>query len=91
MLLTDGKFVFAAVSNHTFSYNASIYTQEELQQKAHNYALKEAGSTVLCLDYAQNGIGSNSCGPEVLDQYQFGEEEFLFTVKLVFYEKDLDE
>ena len=91
VLLTDGKFVFAAVSNHTFSYNASIYTQEELQQKAHNYALKEAGSTVLCLDYAQNGIGSNSCGPEVLDQYQFGEEEFLFTVKLVFYEKDLDE
>ena len=42
-------------------------------------------STVLCLDHAQNGIGSNSCGPEVQEQYRFDEEEFVFQIQLVPY------
>lgn len=91
VLASDGRYVLAAVSNHPFSFNASIYTQEELEQKAHDYELEASGSTIVCLDYAQNGIGSNSCGPEVSAQYQLDEEEFLFGVKLVFYEKDLDD
>lgn len=62
-----------------------------MEQKAHDYELEASGSTIVCLDYAQNGIGSNSCGPEVSAQYQLDEEEFLFGVKLVFYEKDLDD
>ena len=91
VLVSDGRFVLGAVSVRPFSFNASVYTQEELEQKAHDYELEASGSTVLCLDYAQNGIGSNSCGPELPKQYQFDEEEFLFTVKLVWYEKKLDE
>ncbi|MDE7184649.1 MAG: beta-galactosidase, partial [Lachnospiraceae bacterium] len=91
VLVSDGRFVFGAVSNHTFSFNVSVYTQEELEQKAHDYELKASGSTVLCLDYAQNGMGSNSCGPELSAQYQFDDEEFLFAVKLVCYEKRLDD
>ncbi|MDE7416495.1 MAG: DUF4981 domain-containing protein [Lachnospiraceae bacterium] len=81
--VSDGRFALAAASNRTFSFNASVYTQEELERKAHEHELEPSGSTVLCLDYAQNGIGSNSCGPEVLSQYQFDEEEFLFEIKLV--------
>lgn len=65
-----------------FSFNASVYTQEELTEKKHNFELEECGSTVLCLDYKLNGIGSNSCGPEVLDQYRFNEEEFTFKINL---------
>ena len=91
VLVSDGRYVLGAVSGRPFSFNASVYTQEELEQKAHDYELEASGSTVLCLDYAQNGIGSNSCGPELSKQYQFDEEEFLFTVKLVCYEKKLDE
>ena len=66
-----------------FSFNASHYTQEELTAKAHNFELEESGCTVLCLDYRQNGIGSNSCGPELLDKYRFDDERFDFTVKIV--------
>ena len=91
VLLSDGRFVFGASSSHPFSFNGSIYTQKELEQKAHDYELEASGSTVLCLDYAQNGIGSNSCGPELSEQYQFGSELFLFSVKLGCYEKMLDE
>lgn len=72
-----------AVGENTFSFNASQYTQEELMEKRHNYELKPCGSTVLCLDYAQNGIGSNSCGPGVLKKYRLEEEEFTFEIKLI--------
>ncbi|MGN8783168.1 glycoside hydrolase family 2 TIM barrel-domain containing protein [Blautia sp. HCP3S3_D9] len=76
-----------AVSDLTFSFNASVYTQEELTNKAHSYELENCGSTVLCLDYAQNGIGSNSCGPELSKKYRLDQENFEFDMKLVFQKK----
>ena len=72
-----------AVSPKSFSFNASRYTQEELTNKAHNYELEKCGSTVLCLDYELNGIGSNSCGPRLLDAYRFDDEQFCFNLKLI--------
>ena len=83
VLLSDENAALAAVSEQSFSFNASVYTQEELEKKAHNYELEPSGSTVLCLDYAQNGIGSNSCGPLVKECYRFDEEQFTFGIKLV--------
>ena len=73
----------STVSGRTFSFNASVYTQEELTRKAHNYELTPSGYTVLCLDYRQDGIGSASCGPELRKEYRFDEEEFVFEVRLV--------
>ena len=67
----------------TFSFNASVYTQEELAAKAHNYELEPCGSTVLCIDYRQNGIGSNSCGPALLEQYRLDEAEIDFAVSMI--------
>ncbi len=68
----------SVVSRKPFSFNASRYTQEELTKKAHNYELVPSGHTVLCIDYKQDGIGTNSCGPEPEKQYQFLENEFTF-------------
>jgi beta-galactosidase len=73
----------SVASQKPFSFNASIYTQEELTQKAHNFELVPVGSTVLCLDYRQNGIGSESCGPDLRKEYMFEEEEFMFEVRLL--------
>ena len=81
--ISGGSFGLAATANQTFSFNASDYTQEVLETAEHNYELKEADSTVLCLDYALNGIGSNSCGPQVLKRYQFDETEFEFSFRLI--------
>lgn len=61
-----------------FSMNASPYTAEELTTAAHNYELPESGKSVLCIDYRQNGIGSNSCGPELDEKYRFDEDEWEF-------------
>ena len=83
----NGQFGLAAASERRFSFQASVYTQEELEGKAHNFELEASGSTVLCLDYALNGIGSNSCGPEVLEKYRFDDVRFRFGIKLVPYIK----
>ncbi|WP_148409742.1 glycoside hydrolase family 2 TIM barrel-domain containing protein [Murimonas intestini] len=74
---------FSAAGEKSFSFNASVYTQEELTEKAHNYELVPSEYTVLCLDYRQNGIGSNSCGPRLLEKYRLDEEEFTFEVTLI--------
>ena len=81
--ITSGQYGIAAVSKNPFSFNASVYTQEELERVSHNYELKESDSTVFCMDYAMNGIGSNSCGPDVMDKYRFDEEAFQFQFELV--------
>lgn len=57
-----------------FSFNASHYTQEELTKKRHNYELEKVPETVLCLDFAHSGLGSNSCGPKLLEKYHLPEK-----------------
>ena len=86
--LSDGENGLMCVSARPFSFNASFYTQEELTEKGHNYELERSGHTVLCLDYAQNGIGSNSCGPDLADVYRFSESGFSFSVRLVPFSKE---
>ncbi len=81
--INGGGASLSAVSKQAFSFQASVYTQEELTEKAHNYELAPSGYTVLCLDYRQDGIGSASCGPDLLSKYRFNEEEFVFEVRLV--------
>lgn len=81
-VMVQGKEESLAVTGgKPFSFNASVYTQEELTKKRHNFELESCGSTVLCLDYAQNGIGSGSCGPEAAEKYKFNEKEFRFQLE----------
>ena len=81
--LANGQFGMVVAAKKTFSFNASVYTQEELERAAHNFELKESDSTVLCLDYALNGIGSNSCGPVVTDKYRFDDIKFDFDISII--------
>lgn len=81
--LHNDSVSFTVAGRETFSFNVSSYTQEELTKKAHNYELEKSPYTVLCIDYRQSGIGSNSCGPELLEKYRLNEEEFSFSVRLI--------
>ena len=81
--ITNSQFGIAAAADKTFSFNASVYTQEELERAKHNFELVESESTVLCLDYALNGIGSNSCGPVVIDKYRFDDIKFDFDISMI--------
>ena len=85
--LNNSRYGIVASAEKAFSFNASYYTQEELEKKTHNYELTESDSVVFCVDYALNGIGSNSCGPVVLDQYRFDDVLFRFQFTLIPYIK----
>ena len=85
--LNNSRYGIVASAEKAFSFNASYYTQEELEKKTHNYELIESDSVVFCVDYALNGIGSNSCGPVVLDQYRFDDVLFRFQFTLIPYVK----
>ena len=65
-----------------FDFSALPYTQEELGAARHNYELPAPGRTVVCADYAQSGIGSNSCGPDLAPQYRLAEKEFTFSLTI---------
>ena len=85
--LNNSRYGIVASAEKAFSFNASYYTQEELEKKTHNYELIESDSVVFCVDYALNGIGSNSCGPVVLEQYRFDDVLFRFKFTLIPYVK----
>ena len=81
----DGlAFTAATGDENTFSFNASVYTQEELETKRHNYELTPCGSTVLCIDHKMAGIGSKSCGPDLSEEYRVDADtyHFVFLIKL---------
>lgn len=85
--LNNRRYGIVVSAENAFSFNASYYTQEELEKKTHNYELTESDSVVFCVDYALNGIGSNSCGPVVLEQYRFDDVLFRFQFTLIPYVK----
>ena len=71
------------VQSHTpFSMNVSPYSQEELGSKKHQYDLEKSGSTILCVDYKMSGVGSNSCGPVLKEQYRLNETEWDWSISL---------
>ena len=73
---------FTVQSYTPFSMNVSPYSQEELGCKKHQYDLEKSGSTILCVDYKMSGVGSNSCGPALKEQYRLNETEWDWSILL---------
>lgn len=65
-----------------FSFNASHYTPEDLTKAMHPHELKKQNETIVHLDYMNSGVGSNSCGPELLPQYRLSQKEINFKVRI---------
>ncbi len=76
MRLSAGDAAFWAAGSQPFSFRASHYPQEVLASTAHNFELQKSDEVELCLDYKNSGIGSNSCGPVLADQYALLEPRF---------------
>ncbi|MBW7476322.1 DUF4981 domain-containing protein [Paenibacillus oenotherae] len=65
-----------------FSFQALHYMPEDLAAAGHNYELRPRKETIVHLDYKMSGIGSNSCGPELHENYRLQEKEFSFELNL---------
>lgn len=61
-----------------FQFGVSNYTSEMLTNAMHTDELVENDSIVVRIDYKNSGIGSNSCGPKLLDEYRLNEKEITF-------------
>ena len=83
VIVSGGGLSLEVVGQVPFSFNASRYTQEELATKQRNTDLTPSGSTVLCLDAAMAGIGSNSCGPALRSRYQVDGQELEMQIHLL--------
>ncbi len=93
MAHTDTKWVSVATpaghgliflrDSGDFSFNCSHYTAKQLTETAHDYELVPMKETAVNIDYRQNGIGSNSCGPRLERKFAFTEKHFEFSFRLL--------
>lgn len=71
-----------AIGDPFLDFGASHYTIDNLDRAKHTCDLEPSSNIQLTLDYKQMGIGSATCGPGVLPEYQLKTAEFNFTVRI---------
>jgi len=71
-----------AVAMPVINVNAQHHTPEDLTRALHEPELQARPETILHLDHAHNGLGSNSCGPRELEQYRLYPAPMSFAVRL---------
>ncbi|MBE6582370.1 MAG: glycoside hydrolase family 2 [Ruminococcaceae bacterium] len=69
---------FEIIPDNTMECNVSEYSTQELSTKWHNFELEKNGYANVRIDYKVSGIGSNSCGPELFEQYRLNDEKISF-------------
>ena len=74
--LVLGDYVF--FSPQGFELNVSAYSVEELEKKDHNFELEKDTATNVRIDYRASGVGSGSCGPQLLDMYRMQDQKIHF-------------
>ena len=65
---------FSVTAEKPFSCSVNPYTTRQLRDTTHDFALEENDFINVCLDVAMCGIGSASCGPALLPQYEIPRE-----------------
>lgn len=65
-------------TDEVFSFKVSDYSTEELTVKTHDFDLVKSKDTEVRIDYRVSGLGSNSCGPELLPKYRLSEKNITF-------------
>ena len=71
------------IEGEKFEFSALHYTPDTLTNVTHNHDLIPDSVTHLLVNYRVNGIGSNSCGPQLPDNYIFLDKEFDFTFDIL--------
>lgn len=60
------------------SFSAMHYTTKDVDESTHPYELhkKKREDTIVRLDWKHHGLGTGSCGPATLEEYQLKTDEF---------------
>lgn len=79
----DGNGGLLVVGADTFGFTAHEYSMANLKAAEHRSELKESDKNYFYVDYKMRGLGSASCGPQPMPEFELkaGEFEFSFIVK----------
>jgi beta-galactosidase/evolved beta-galactosidase subunit alpha len=77
-----GLGLFVSSPGSLFNFSAHRFSVEDLERAHHISELTPRDTITLNLDYRQRGLGSASCGPDVLPAYELEPRDFRFTVRL---------
>lgn len=89
MSITDLRGVgLMAVGAPAMECSAHRYTAADLEAAKHPTDLVPRDFLVWNLDYRQNGLGSNSCGPAQLPQYKLTPSPFQFQLQLKAFDEN---
>ncbi len=80
-LLSIGGISFK--SEQGFEFAVSEYSTEAITEAEHTNELAKNGMTNLRIDYKVSGIGSNSCGPALLEKYRLAEKNIKFSFSIL--------
>lgn len=69
-------------SAQDFEFAVSAYSTRMLTQAEHTDDLSADGLTHLRIDYKVSGIGSNSCGPALAEEYRLSDKQISFTLRM---------
>ena len=61
-----------------FEINVSHYSPKNLMEAKHQDELRKDIATNIRIDYKNSGLGSNACGPELLEKYRLKEKRIHF-------------
>lgn len=73
---------FVVIGQPTLDFGASFFTPENLEQARHTCDLVRQAFITVHLDHRQHGLGSSSCGPDVLEPYRLKSGDFEFALRL---------
>ena len=81
----NGRGIFVD-SREDMSFRVTPYRTEEY--RAHDFEMPQSNRIWLEIDYFMSGVGSNSCGPRIDDQYLLNEREFTFRFRIRALERE---
>ena len=79
MLNIEDKIEF---TGKNFEFNVSNYSIEQTQKAQHTDEFGESTATHVRIDYKVSGVGSSSCGPDILPEYTVNEKNIVFNFEV---------
>ncbi len=80
LILSEQKTALVFNGCPRFEFSVTRFTPADLYQARHPNELIKRSETVLSIDLKQRGLGTGSCGPQTLPQYEVSEKEYTFTL-----------
>lgn len=73
---------YGVLAKGEYSFNVSPYKATDLEKAKYQKELRRPTENWVYIDYMMSGVGSNSCGPELMEKYRLNHKEIKFRVNL---------